>query len=497
MIAQQRMSRIEPLWLLALAAVAAVAVLACACAIGKGDEPASKPANPLKQAANTVTIHGDVISLDAKAAERGYRFLVDKAYITPDFSEEVFADAWQKWPEPLRSEAEKASPQKRREMAFERYGLTPRPDDPTKPLQYVVDEKGNWTLNCFGCHGGQVGGKVWPGLPNSRIALETLTEETRALKIERDIPLSRFDLGLAFVPLGSSDGSTNAVMFGVVLMALRDKDLNVLTNRPPPLENHDMDAIPWWHFKHKTRLYVDNFAPKGHRGLMQFMLIRQNGPEKFRTWAKDFADVYAYINSVHPPEYPHAVDAELAGKGRVVFERHCSECHGRYGPRGDNGTTVVEWPERVVPIDDVKTDRKRLDALSPAGRKRYGDSWFNDYGNPPAVAEPVGYVAPPLEGVWASAPYFHNGSVPTLWHVLNPEARPSIWKRTATGYDEAKVGLETETMAELPADAATTAWKRRQIFDTRVPGKSAAGHDYPNRLNESEKREVLEYLKTL
>jgi hypothetical protein len=43
-----------------------------------------------------------------------------------------------------------------------------------------------------------------------------------------------------------------------------------------------------------------------------------------------------------------------------------------------------------------------------------------------------GYIAPPLVGIWASAPYFHNGSVPTLWQVLDPDSRADIWTRTNT-----------------------------------------------------------------
>src|SRR5258708_5231809 len=82
-------------------------------------------------------------------AERGYRFLVAKPYRPPDFDQETFDATWKPWPEPLRSEAAKATPAERRQMAFARYGLTPRPDDPAKPLQYVVDEQGNWTMNCF------------------------------------------------------------------------------------------------------------------------------------------------------------------------------------------------------------------------------------------------------------------------------------------------------------------------------------------------------------
>src|SRR5438552_2748475 len=122
--------------------------------------------------------------LHESAAARGYRFLVGKAYLPPDFDDETLTAAWKHWPEPLRSEAEGATAEERRQMAFDRYGLSPRPDDPSKPLQYVVDAAGNWTMNCFACHGGTVpdcdgGSRVRPGSPNSRFALQTLTEETR------------------------------------------------------------------------------------------------------------------------------------------------------------------------------------------------------------------------------------------------------------------------------------------------------------------------------
>jgi mono/diheme cytochrome c family protein len=298
------------------------------------------------------------------------------------------------------------------------------------------------------------------------------------------------DLGSVFVPLGSTNGTTNAVMFGVVLMAYRDANLNLHKDRQMPrMVHHDMDAPPWWHFQRKKMIYIDGFAEKGHRGLMQFMLVPQNGPEKFRRWEQEFRDVFAYISSVEPPKYPYPIDEKLAERGRVAFHRVCVECHGTYGPSGS-------YPERRVPIDEVRTDRVRLDALSPAHRDAYGQSWFADFGKLANVNEPDGYVAPPLDGLWASAPYFHNGSVPTLWHVLHPSERPIVWKRQADGYDPVRVGPQIETFVDLPPDAQA-GWQRRQYFDTRAFGKSAAGHDFPSALSEAEKQAVLEYLKTL
>lgn len=424
------------------------------------------------------------------AEQRGYWLLVNKAYVTPDFDQQTFDSTWKFWPEPLKSRAEKASPDERRKMAFSRYGLTPRPDDPDKPLQYVVDESGVWTMNCFACHGGKVAEQHWPGLPNSLYALQTLTEETRAAKVALGKPLGRMDFGSVFVPLGATNGTTNAVNFGVALMGFRDADLNFHADRiPPKMTHHDMDAPPWWHFKRKRMLYIDGFAEKGHRALSQFAMVRSNGPEKFRAWEAEFRDIYAYITSIEPPKYPYPIDGDLAQRGRVAFEKHCAECHGTYGSNGS-------YPEKLVPIDEVQTDRVRLGALSPAHRDSYGKSWFAHYGEKKYLRDPGGYVAPPLDGIWASAPYFHNGSVPTLWHVLHPDRRPVVWKRTEDGYDVARVGLEVETFDELPADAAS-GWQRRAHYDTRGFGKSAAGHDFPDALSAEEKQAVLEYLKSL
>lgn len=451
---------------------------------------------------------GSVVAEDAAAGQAeaapgrpltdhaGYRLLVGKAYLPPDFDQETFDRAWEHWPRELRQAAAQASPEARRQLAFARYGLTGRPDAPDRPLQYVVDAQGQWTMNCLACHGGSVpdgrGGQVvWPGAPNSRYALQTLTEETRLVKVALRKPLSRMDLGSVFIPLGATHGTTNAVMFGVALMALRDADLNVRRERTlPAMTHHDMDAPPWWHLKRKTKLYIDGFASRGHRPLMQFLLVPQNGPEKFRTWEAEFRQVLDYLLSIPVPRYPYPINAELAERGRIAFNRVCAECHGTYGPGG-------VWPQRHVPLEDVGTDPLRFQALTAAHRAAYARSWFADFGREETLLDPPGYVAPPLDGVWASAPYFHNGSVPTLWHVLFSDERPAVWRRVeGDDYDPQRVGLKIEAADAVPPRLGD-GWQRRAWFDTRLAGKSAAGHHFAEALSEQERWAVLEYLKTL
>ena len=101
---------------------------------------------------------------------------------------------------------------------------------------------------------------------------------------------------------------------------------------------------------------------------MQFMLVKENGPEKFREWEDDFRDVYAWLESLEAPKYPFA-DRSAAGRprARASSTRTAADCHGTYGAK-------ATYPGKIVPIDEVGTDRVRLDALSAQHRKNYGRS---------------------------------------------------------------------------------------------------------------------------
>jgi hypothetical protein len=87
--------------------------------------------------------------------------------------------------------------------------------------------------------------------------------------------------------------------------------------------------------------------------------------------------------------------------------------------------------------------------------------------------------------------------VPTLWHLLTPDERPKIWKRTEHGYDHTKVGLEVTAYDKVPDDARTPHDKRLH-YDTSLRGLGNKGHRFPvNELSDKEKKALLEYLKTL
>lgn len=425
--------------------------------------------------------------------QAGWEVLTTHPFLPADFDDDVFAELWTVWPEPERTEAERANAAQRRKLTFSYYGLVPWPgdDDCSKPaLGYVSDSRGGWVMNCLACHGGKVAGLVVPGLPNSHFALQTLVEDVMRIKLRQKKRLTHLDLGATQIPLSQTNGTTNSVIFGVLLGALRKPDMSVdLSRKPPTMIHHDVDPPPFWNVKKKTSLYCDGFAPKTHRPLMQFILIPENGPEQLAAWEDDFRRILAWIEATTPPRYPWPIDAALARRGQTAFERHCSRCHGTYGPDG-------RYDQKTIAIDEVGTDPVRHQALTPEHRRWMKAGWLSRYGTDLVDENPIGYVAPPLDGVWASAPYFHNGSVPTLWHVLHPADRPAAWKRTEDGYDRTRVGLEIEEFPAVPRSVKSAAHRRR-YFDTSLRGKSAAGHLFPDELTEDEKQAVLEYLKTL
>ncbi len=438
----------------------------------------------------TETTVAEEASADETAAERGYRWLTTKPFQPDDLTADEFENLWTVWPEPLRGEAEAATPEVRRKLTFSRYGFVEAPGRLGGPPLGAVDSGTGWAMNCLACHGGKVAGQAIAGLGNSHYAFQTLFQDVTKLRIERREALSSSALTGVMVPLGRSNGTTNAQTFSVVLAGMRELDLGFRANKTPPrFANYDLDAPPLWNTKHKKYLYIDGYVEKTPRVIMQFVLVPSNSGEVIRGWEPEFQDVLAWIESLVPPAYPKPIDTALAAAGKTAFDRVCASCHGSYGPDR-------HYEEVRVPLAEVGTDGTRLSGMPIEHRRFLRDSWLGGNGEAEIVEQPDGYVAPPLDGVWASAPYFHNGSVPTLQQVLSAEDRPRVWKRSEDGYDWTRVGLEVEIFDDLPPGTKRPDQKR-EYFDTRLTGKSAEGHRFPDQLSAEEKRAVLEYLKTL
>ena len=113
-----------------------------------------------------------------------------------------------------------------------------------------------------------------------------------------------------------------------------------------------------------------------------------------------------------------------------------------------------------MPLDAIGTDPARSLGISDRAVEHYNATWFGE--GHPVDTERVGYQAPPLDGIWASAPYLHNGSVPTLHALLKSSTRPGRFSRPPSTdfehYDTRQVGwkfheltdAEIATMKTLP-----------------------------------------------
>jgi mono/diheme cytochrome c family protein len=444
-------------------------------------------------------------------AHPGLRHLNERAYSPSFIDADIFAQLWRVWDAPSRAQAAAASEPERRRLTLKRYGLFEAEGGEgarAAPLGFAVKSDGSWAMTCLICHAGAVNGRAVLGAPNNRLDFAGLYEDVEKTVVlmhgEKDGP-PPFPQGLMFlahgvtnpmrVPfpdglLSVSRGTFNSFTFSVAFFSFRDKELNV-TERPRDLKplNHYLDAPPLWNVAKKTRFYYDGFTEKALRPLMQFSLDPSFSGAAFRAWEDDYKDIYAWLHTLEAPKYDGPVDAALAAAGAQVYSDTCWTCHGTPGRDG-------AYRNKVVPIDKVGTDRARFDGLSAAFKAHLSASWLGDYGATDIVLRPEGYVAPPLDGIWASAPYLHNGSVPTLYHMLFPQERPAVWRvRDEESYDHTRMGLAVEEFDAMPP--VDTAHARRSHIDTMRPTMSNKGHLFAEELTREQRMQLLEYLKTL
>ncbi|MBY0525051.1 MAG: c-type cytochrome [Gemmataceae bacterium] len=433
-----------------------------------------------------------LLAAEPSAAERGKKALLGRHFTGATYSSNGYRTAWRFW-----EDGTKKPPERYDEAFMAYYGLhtSPYPNDGfpmgLRPTAGLFGRK-LLTTDCMLCHGGSIMGESHVGLGNASLDIETLFLDLAAAEgMPRRLPFT----------FSNVRGTSEAGAFSVYLLGMRDAELNL---RAPRLDlglHDDMceDVPAWWLLKKKKTMYFTGGADAHSvRSLMQFMMSPINSGESIKREEETFRDIQAYLLSLQPPKYPFPIDQPLADKGSKVFAQNCEKCHGTYGEKWT-------YPNRIVPIDEIGTDAKRFQGISDSFGRYYAKSWFakeekgwfvDDFN----VRPPVGYQAPPLDGIWATAPYFHNGSAPTVADVLNSKSRPKIFTRSyrtdKDAYDAAKVGWKVEVLDRAP-DPRRPGHERRKVYDTTQPGRSNGGHTYGDDLTEEQRRAVIEYLKTL
>lgn len=360
--------------------------------------------------------------------------------------------------------------------------------------------------NCLTCHGTNLFGELVIGLGNE---FQDFTNDASAM-VERAGFLVRgedeqqtwekyADRVAAISPYSKMHtvGVNPANNLTYALIAHREASTNEWSATPllemPPTDPPPVSVPPWWRMAKKPAMFWLGEGRGDHaRIMMAAAMLCSDDIDSLKAIDEYAPDIRAYIASIEPPPWPFEIDDELAGKGEAVFTQNCSVCHGSYGDD-------QEYPARLVPIETVQTDPTLVNFAMEKGAP-YID-WFNRsfFGEIAMAAPGPGYVAPPLDGIWATAPFLHNGSVPSLRALLDSETRPKIWRHRAQNaqskdfFNQFDIGWAFEAL-----DAAVYMGEKPvEIYDTRLPGYSNSGHIFGDHLGDQDRSALLEYLKTL
>lgn len=484
-------------------------------------------------------------------------------------------------------------------------------------LTQIRKPDGSWTgkigVTCHACHSGQIGTEAdGPGLGAVYGNGNSMSEFPLAFT---DINLGGIGPLGALLPLtvGKTRGTNNALALQIIVLLTPDDEglrrgmLQFFLASP---NGGSLDTPAWWNVGSRATKFMDGFLPMAAlRSNIGFFIPVLDAPLPFdsanaKAWVREHARAAdTYLMSLKSPAWPAArlgaIDASLAEQGAVLFHTKdlwasklnnpvaerpaggngsCASCHGAYSPRFVHDPAFLDTPELagvssyIVPRNLIGTDPKRVDSDNEAA-EQYGQMDFFAYPETVGSAEDCstqnredlrgdrdfGYLAPPLHGIWASAPYFHNGSVPNLWEVLKPADRPQVWRRLSKplpsgqpqperivmgfdtdlqrAYDVRKVGWKYEVLScgmggalpyvecnpgnpQMPTFLQSLQsllysinpflWyapsipvltpaqiEERKIYNTNDYSQDNGGHEFTSVLTDPERRAIVEYLKTL
>ena len=412
------------------------------------------------------------------------------------------------------------------------------------------------TLGCASCHAGPTYDAAgtprpeaaWLGFPNTSLDLEAYTQAVyRGLKIAAANPDAfRARVHRTFPEMGFSERTTLRMVLMRRLKS-RMRELERGIDAPLPFSSGGAGrtngaaalrhrfGLPVARDSSVTSTAFTSIPDLSHRGLRSSLLYDgvyapASGPrfaalhgDPHPTHVDSLASIVAFFivptmgadptvaeraipamrgivqwlaHDYRPPAFPGPVDAALADEGEAVYASRCASCHGSY-ERGPPPRKLISFPNRLVPQHEMGTDSSRWAMTDTAFERAFARQTFRRY---VSVARTGGYVAPILSGAWATAPYLHNGSVPTMWHLLTPAERPAAFNVGGHRLDFERMGIagELDAAGVWATPRSYTPWSKPELYDTRRPGMSSAGHEpQVAGLTERHKRALIEYLKQL
>ncbi len=360
--------------------------------------------------------------------------------------------------------------------------------------------------NCLTCHATPLFGELVVGLGNEFLDFTgdaSAQAERAGLLVDGPDEIASWELyadriaAIAPYIRPHTVGVNPANNLTAALIAHRSADDNAWSDPPllplPPEDPPPVSVPPWWRMQKKTAMFNMGEGRGDHaRLMMSASMLCTDSIEELEEIDAYAPDIRAFITSIEAPAWPFEIDTALVEQGQQLFEQTCSRCHGTYGES-------ATYPSRLVPLEQIGTDPTLVEFAYGQGAA-YVD-WFNRsyYGLLATAAPGYGYVAPPLDGIWATAPFLHNGSVPSLRTLLDSGTRPAVWQHDVSdasdpdSYDELNMGWSFT----VPEGGKSTATTPERVYDTSLPGYANTGHLFGDHLSDSERLAVLEYLKTL
>jgi len=369
-------------------------------------------------------------------------------------------------------------------------------------------------LGCVGCHSGRAAGRFIVGLGNKNIDVtkvgKSLHDVDKVMSIgrlvsqQKDVDLVRVHRdSMEFADLIRDPIYGNLTQGLVPTSTVFTWFYKVKGLKPPEGRARGQAKVPalWGYgIKRKIGQFSDGLGDGNSPGWAVLTeLTAGQIPENVLEpdYVKRADEFEHAFGDLLPPRYPFPINDEVAKKGKKHFDAICADCHGSYS-RDKDGFPIYQQPQHV-PYEIVLTDPDRLHIQTPELVKLIQTS--------PVVSimkitnNGKGYFAPRLEGIWARFPYFHNASVPTIADVLTPaHLRPVVFSLKDSGeehrFDKEKLGLliKRKDVKKMMQKAAQGA---RDLYYTRRNGHGNQGHAFGLDLKQNEKRELIEYLKTL
>lgn len=292
------------------------------------------------------------------------------------------------------------------------------------------------------------------------------------------------------------------------------------------LDDWPADSKPavWWNLKYKNRWLSDGSVLSGNpiftnilwneigRGadlyeLEKWLSENRNKIEELTTAV--FSSEAPRITDFFPAE---KINLSRAIEGQKIFNNTCSRCHGRYEKgwelpnanqlsASEKLKTIQVLYRTTTPVVDVGTDPFRRRGMKSLEQ-------LNDLAimknNGIRIQEQKGYVPPPLVGIWARWPYFHNNSIPNLCALLTKkELRPTTYYSGEALHPQKDFDFDCNG---YPTGKKTpSAWKQSvSLYDTKKLGLSNQGHDEgiflkkgKELLSEGQKKDLILFLQTL